>query len=171
KQKEGRVPRLRLVFKNGEINFYASAIRLLEGTVDEVYDFTGDVMNEQFDKKKALQKLKQRPDMFVCDALLDQTIFSGVGNIIKNEVLFRIKVHPQSNVRKLPLKKQKELIDEAVNYSFDFLKWKKEYTLRVHWLAHTKKTCPRDEKPLIKEYLGKTNRRSFYCEKCQKLYE
>ncbi|MGJ9419020.1 hypothetical protein ACHAC9_14805 [Massilia sp. CMS3.1] len=26
--------------------------------------------------------------------LLDQDIFSGVGNVIKNEVLFRIRVHP-----------------------------------------------------------------------------
>ena len=30
----------------------------------------------------------------VCDALLDQTVFAGVGNIIKNEVLFRTGVHP-----------------------------------------------------------------------------
>jgi len=170
-QKEGRQPRLRLTFDKGEINFYSCAIRLVEGDVDEVYDFSGDVMNESFDKAKALKKIKQQPDMLVCDALLDQNIFSGVGNIIKNEVMFRIQVHPKSLVGKLPLKKQKELIDEAVNYSFDFLEWKKEYKLREHWLAHTKKICPRDHVPFIKEYLGKTNRRTFYCEVCQKLYQ
>ena len=27
--------------------------------------------------------------MLVCDALLDQNIFAGVGNIIKNEVLYQ----------------------------------------------------------------------------------
>lgn len=166
-----RLPRLRLVFPKGSLNFYSCAVRLVDGDVNEVYDWTADVMNEHFDRKAAASKLKQIPDTMVCDALLDQNIFSGVGNIIKNEVLFRIKVNPKTLVGNLPPKKRKELIDEAVNYSFDFLEWKKEYTLRKHWLAHTKRTCPRDGSPIIKEYLGKTNRRTFYCPVCQKLYQ
>ncbi|MER3465444.1 MAG: endonuclease, partial [Chitinophagaceae bacterium] len=40
----------------------------------------------------------------VNDALLDQEIFSGVGNIIKNEVLYRIEVHPLSTIGALPLR-------------------------------------------------------------------
>jgi len=127
-------------------------------------------MNEQFDEEAALQKLKQVPGTLVCDALLDQNIFAGVGNIIKNEVLFRIRVHPESLVGKVPLRKKKQLIDEAVNYSFDFLEWKKQYKLREHWLAHNKKICPRDHVPFTREYLGKTNRRTFYCDICQRLY-
>jgi endonuclease VIII len=102
--------------------------------------------------------------------LLDQQIFSGVGNIIKNEVLYRIKVHPETFVGNLPPKKLNELIREARNYSFDFLEWKKEYTLRKHWLAHTKKTCSRDGNKIIKKYLGRTNRRTFFCEACQVNY-
>jgi len=52
---------------------------------------------------------------------LDQNIFAGVGNIIKNEVLFRICVHPGSKVGKLPAKQLNALVKEARNYSFDFL--------------------------------------------------
>src|SRR5690606_29674099 len=103
--------------------------------------------------------------------LLDQNIFAGVGNIIKNEVLFRTHIHPQNTIGKLPDEVLKDLINEASNYSFDFLKWKKEYTLKKHWLAHTKRICPRDGTPLMKEYLGKTKRRTFYCEVCQRLFE
>lgn len=169
-ERKDRAERLRLEFKNGELNFYSCAIRFIEAPLDEVYDWPSDVMNEKFDKKAAIQKLKKLPDTLVCDALLDQTIFSGVGNIIKNEVLFRIKLNPKSKIGKLPPKKLKELVDEAVNYSFDFLEWKKQYTLRAHWLAHNKKICPRDNVAFTREYLGKTNRRSFYCELCQKLY-
>ena len=36
------------------------------------------------------------------DALLDQDVFAGAGNIIKNEVLHRIRVHPESPVGRLP---------------------------------------------------------------------
>jgi endonuclease-8 len=169
-ERKDKIPRLSLQFKNGEINFYACGLRLLEEPLDDLYDWAADVMSDQWDPAQALQKLKDNPDMLVCDALLDQSIFSGSGNIIKNEVLFRTHIHPQSLVGKLPAAKRRQLVDEVVRYSFDFLAWKREFTLRKHWQAHTKKTCPRDGAPLQKAYLGKTNRRTFYCDVCQKLY-
>ncbi len=86
--------------------------------------------------------------------LLDQHIFSGSGNIVKNEVLFRIKVHPLSKVGKLPAAKLKSLVRETVKYAFQFLEWKKAYTLKAHWQAHTKRICPRDHIPFEKSPLG-----------------
>lgn len=170
-KKENAIPRLHLKFKNGEINFYACSVQLLGDDPDNIYDWTADVMNDSWDPKAARKKLKAKPSMLVCDALLDQSIFAGVGNIIKNEVLFRIQVHPSSKAGKLPTPKLTALIREARNYSFDFLQWKKAYVLRKHWLAHTKRICPRCDLPLIKEYLGKTKRRSFFCTTCQVLYK
>ena len=165
------IPRLSLKFSKGRsLNFYACAISIIEQPLDEVYDWTNDVMNDRWDAKKAMQKLKNKPDVLVCDVLLDQQIFSGVGNIIKNEVLFRIRVHPKSKVGKIPLVKRKRMVKEVVHYSFQFLEWKKKFTLKEHWLAHTKKVCPRDHIFFVKEYLGVTNRRTFYCRMCQKLY-
>ncbi|WP_431212414.1 DNA-formamidopyrimidine glycosylase family protein [Puia sp. P3] len=164
-------PRLHLKFENGDLYFYTCSIKLLEENIDELYDWSADVMNDAWDAKKARKKLKTAPETLVCDALLDQAIFAGVGNIIKNEVLFRIRVHPESQIGALPPRKLTEMINEARNYSFDFLKWKKEFVLRAHWLAHTKTQCPRDHVPLIKvKHMGKARRRAFYCEVCQKLY-
>ena len=163
--------RLSLQFSNGELNLYTCSVKFIEEPLDEIYDWSADVLSESWDPKAARKKLKAIPDTLVTDALLDQQIFSGVGNIIKNEVLFRIKVHPKSTVGALPPRKLTQLINEARNYSFDFLKWKKEYTLRQHWLVHTKKTCPRDGARIIKEYLGKTERRTFFCDVCQVRYE
>jgi len=162
--------RLSLGFKKGEVNFYTCAIRIIEEPLDEVYDFSADVLNDLWSPRKAGSKLKAMPEMNVSDALLDQQIFSGVGNIIKNEVLFRIRVHPKSIVGKLPPKLKSALIREARNYSLDFLKWKRIFQLKKHWLIYTKKICPRDHTPVHKEYIGKTNRRTFYCERCQILY-
>lgn len=163
-------PRLRLVFKEGEINFYACSVKFIEENLDEIYDWKADVMSDAWDPKAAKKKLKEIPETLVTDALLNQHIFAGVGNIIKNEVLFRTHIHPESTVGDLPSKKMNELIKEARNYSFDFLNWKKKYVLRKHWLAHTKKICPECDSPFVKKNLGKTNRRSFFCEKCQVQY-
>ncbi|MBC7946538.1 MAG: endonuclease [Chitinophagaceae bacterium] len=166
-EKKDSPPRLQLGFAKGELNFYACSVQFLEGNPDNVYDWSGDVMNDKWDARKAKAKLKAQPSTLVCDALLDQNIFAGVGNIIKNEVLYRIKVHPKSKVGKLPPAKLTALVNEARNYSFDFLEWKKAYVLRKHWLAHTKKTCPRCDLPIKKEYMGKTGRRTFFCKNCQ----
>lgn len=169
-ERKKATPRLQLHFTNGEVNFYACSIKMIEEPLDEVYDWSTDVMNKAWSDKKALDKLKEVPDMLVCDAALNQDIFAGAGNIFKNEVLFRIKVHPASEVGNLPLRKRKELVKEMVVYAFDFLKWKKAFVLKQHWQAHTKKICPRCNIPLIKKHMGKTNRRTFYCENCQKRY-
>ncbi|WP_294818963.1 DNA-formamidopyrimidine glycosylase family protein [uncultured Flavobacterium sp.] len=162
--------KLRLTFRSGELNFYTSNIKLLEGDVNDHYDWSADVMNDSWSAKKAMGKLKEMPGVMVCDALLDQDIFAGVGNIIKNEALYRAMVHPKSKIGKIPPEKLAELIDEAGAYSFDFLKWKKKDELKKHWQAYTKKKCMRCDLPMMKEYTGTTRRRSFFCDNCQKLY-
>lgn len=169
-EEKSTAPRLSLKFSNGIFNFYACSVKIIEQDLDEVYDWSADVMSDEWNPAAAKKKLKKSPDMLACDALLNQDIFAGSGNIIKNEVLFRIKVHPLSKIGALPAAKLTQLVKEARNYSFDFLEWKKAFVLKKNWLAHTKKTCSRCNIPLIKEYLGKTNRRTFYCNNCQKLY-
>jgi len=49
------------------------------------------------------------------------------------------------------------MIEEARIYSFQFLDWKRNYELKKHWLAHTKKLCLRCNYPIIKKYTGKKN--------------
>ncbi len=169
-QKPETAPRLALTFKNGELNFYSCSVRILEGEVDTLYDWSVDVMNDAWNPKDAEIRLKQHPDKMVCDVLLDQDIFSGVGNIIKNEVLYRIRVHPESLVGKLPSAKRKQLIEEARIYSFQFLEWKKKYELKKHWLAHTKNWCVRCNLPIVRKQTGVKNRRSFICANCMELY-
>lgn len=162
--------RLGLTFNTGAINFYTAAVKVLEGDVNAYYDWSADVMQEQWDEKAALKKLSHKPDIMICDALLEQDIFSGIGNIIKNEILYRVHVHPESRTGNIPGKKLEEITWQSREYSFDFLKWKKEGTLKKHWLAHTKKICKRCDLPMHKKYTGTKKRRSFFCTNCQELY-
>ena len=165
-------PKLAMEFENGEWNNYSCAVRIIEETeMNKLYDWSTDVMSETWNAAAAKAKLKAKPAMMVCDALLDQTIFSGVGNIMKNEVLYRIKLHPESAVGALPAKKLAELIKEAAHYSFQFLEWKKQGVLRKNWLAHTKKICTRCDLPFTKKHTGLNPRRSFFCTNCQELYQ
>jgi endonuclease-8 len=128
-------------------------------------------MSDQWDPVKAKKKLRETPDMLVCDALMNQQLFSGVGNIIKNEVLFRIKVHPASRIGAMPAAKINALVKEAVQYSFEFYEWKKAFVLKQHWLIYNQKTCPRDHVPFKRQEMGRTKRKTFYCTICQQLYK
>jgi len=162
--------RVSLQFDNGELNIYASSVKYIEGALDATYDWRTDVMNDAWDPRLARRRLKQQPDTLVCDALLDQELFAGVGNIIKNEVLFRQRVHPESKVGDLPPRVLVKVIADARAYSFLFLAWKRAFELRKHWQVHTRRTCPTCGGPVAKTYPGKTRRRTFFCPNCQVRY-
>lgn len=161
--------KLGLTLKQDQINFYTCKVDLLEGDINDHYDWRSDIMSEHWDNKLAVKKLKEIPSSYICDALLDQDIFGGVGNIIKNEVLYRTKVHPLSKIEDIPIAKLKAIIKEAQHYSFDFLKWKKENTLSKHWEVYQQKKCAKDHQVTKKE-LGKTKRQCYVCTICQKKY-
>jgi endonuclease-8 len=91
----GLAPRLSLRFKSGEIFFYACSIRELTEPLSSLYDWKIDVMSPEWDEKRVVNKLAKEGDALLCDVLLDQEIFAGVANIIKNEVLFRLRLHPR----------------------------------------------------------------------------
>ena len=169
-EKKDAKPRLSMRFTNGEVNFYTCSIKMHEGDPDAVYDWTVDVMSDEWNARKATKTVKEHGAEVAADILLNQGIFAGVGNIIKNEVLFRIKVHPESVIAFIPPKKIKALVEEARNYSFDFYRWKKVYELKKNWLIYKKKTCPRCKIPVTRTWLGKTDRLTCYCSSCQVLY-
>lgn len=166
-----RVPRISIEFEKDFLNLYACAVKLINEPLDEIYEWTADVLSPHWDPKAARKKLNAIPEALVTDALLNQDIFSGVGNIIKNEILHRIRVHPQSRVGALPPRKKAELIAQASAYSQQFLQWKRDGVLRKNWAVHTKKTCPRDGTTLGKAHLGQTDRRTFWCPTCQRRYD
>lgn len=164
-------PRLSLVFEEGELNFYTCSIKILEGDINTHYDWSVDVMNDDWNPKKAQKSLEEMPDKMICDVILDQNVFAGVGNIIKNEVLYRCYVHPESIVEKIPRDDLSQIIAECSTYSFEFLYWKKKFELKQHWEAYTKPLCLRCNLPFVKKQTGDLKRRSFFCTNCQKLYK
>jgi endonuclease-8 len=170
-EKENGSPRLSMQFKNGVLNFYTCSVKIIDGDVNEHYNWETDTMSEEWNPQKALESIKENKTRMVCDVLMDQSIFAGVGNIIKNEVLFRIRVHPESEIMALTLPKRKALVKEARDYCFEFYKWKKMFELRKHWLIYKAKSCPRCKTKVKLRPTGEGQRRSFFCENCQLLYK
>lgn len=161
-------PRLQLDFENGDIKLFNCSVKFLETRNPKAdYDFTIDIMSPKWDPDRAFESISAKPGAEIADLLLDQNIFAGVGNIIKNEVLWRVRIHPQTQVKDIPPFELKDLIAETKKFSHLFYKWRKVFLLRKHLDIYQKSICPRCGANVKREKTGKRNRISHFCPVCQ----
>jgi endonuclease-8 len=162
-------PRLVLTFTNGEITIWSASLRYIESdAVTETYDFASDVMSDAWNHRAAMRKVRRYPDVEIGDVLLDQTIFAGVGNIIKNEVLFRTRTAPFTLVRNLSSRRLRAITDDARAFSFRFLELRRAFSLRKNLEVYGKTLCSRCGGKIARRVHGTRQRRSFFCVVCQR---
>lgn len=168
--KRAREPRLALTFPNGEIKMFNCSIKVFETPdLKSTYDFSIDIMSLQWDSEKALRSVQTHPEEQIDDVLLDQELFAGVGNIIKNEVLSMSRINPKTQVKKLSTEQLKKLIEITHVFSHQFYVWRKAFVLRKHLTMYQKSVCPLCGGDIIREETGKRKRWSYYCPHCQRL--
>ena len=161
-------PRIQLDFENGNIKLFNCSVKFLETkNAKASYDFAIDIMSPKWDVDQALDSTRSKPGVEIADVLLDQEIFAGVGNIIKNEVLWRVRIHPKTKVKNIPLSELKKLIAETRKFSRLFYKWRKVFLLRKHLDIYQRSICPRCGAKVKREKTGKRNRISHFCPVCQ----
>jgi endonuclease VIII len=168
--KKARVPRLALTFENGSIEMYNCSLKFIEEKNAKAgYDFSIDIMSPDWDATKALKNVKAQKEEEIADVLLDQEIFAGVGNIIKNEVLSLAYTNPRQKVSQLPLSKLKEIVRHAHEFSLQFYVWRKQFLLLKNLKIHRKGACPHCGGKVTHEKTGRRARISHYCPRCQEL--
>ena len=57
-----------------------------------------DVLSKTFVPEEAVRRLRERADTAVADALLNQRVLAGLGNVYKSEILFMCRVNPFTSV-------------------------------------------------------------------------
>ncbi|XP_075719922.1 endonuclease 8-like 2 [Rhinoderma darwinii] len=157
-------PRLILHFTSGGFLVFYNC-RILRCSSPSV-EPTCDILSSEFDKGKALRALSlPRP---VCISLMDQRHFSGVGNIIKNEILFLAEVHPLSLGSLLPVETLRTLVDHAISFTAQWLRNKMQGE-PLHYHIYMKEHCEKGHK-VVKESIGPPcglQRLTWYCPTCQ----
>ncbi len=152
------------------MDLYSCSLRFIQSAhAKELYDYSIDVMSDLWDPKKALNAVLCYPDSEIDDILLDQTVFAGVGNIIKNEVLFLMKMQPTTHVKDIPLAKLKKLILAVQKFSQQFYEWRKIFELKKHYQVYRKSICPICKEKITKRWTGNRHRVSYFCSHCQSL--
>ena len=160
-----------LHFPHSEINFYVANTKMYQGKPSDHFNFKTDILNKDFDGEYVLKTLQEvYTEKMIGDVLMEQELFTGVGNIIRIESLYRAKIHPESLVKDIPEKKLVYLIETVVNYAYEFLDFLKNDEVKEKALIYGKKICPKDKTELMIEEMGKVKRKTYICPKCQKLY-
>lgn len=70
-----------------------------------------DGLDPRFDRDEAIRRLRSRPSMPIADALLDQRLLAGLGNVFKSEVLFSCGINPFAAVAELDERQLAQLVD------------------------------------------------------------
>ena len=78
------------------------------------------MLNDNWNTEKAFHKIKKCRMSNCAMCCLNRKFLQGWVILLKNEVLYRVKLHPESLAGKVTNHDLKAMITEARNYSFDF---------------------------------------------------
>ena len=75
-----------------------------------------DVLAEQFDPQKAMESLRSRPELELAEAVLNQSVLAGPGNVFKSEICFACRLSPFRAVASLNEEELRRVVETAQKY-------------------------------------------------------
>jgi endonuclease VIII len=72
-----------------------------------------DVLADDFDSTKVIANLRQHSDSEIAEALLNQHVLAGLGNVYKSEILFLCRIDPSARVEELTEAQLKSIVEES----------------------------------------------------------
>ena len=130
-----------------------------------------DPLSNEWDRSKAVKNIMGFPDDKIGVILLNQSVIAGIGNILRNEILFRAKVHPERRVKDLSYEELERIVEVSESLSKEFLKLKLEGK-RIKSILFVynryRKPCKVCGKPIRYYMQEPIKRKTFVCDRCQK---
>lgn len=135
-----------------------------------------DALGDDPDLDEVLRRLDTVPDAAIGDALLDQRVMAGVGNVYKNEVLFIHRVDPWTPVATVDAETRRAMVATAVQLLRRNVT--PGQTRRVttgatgpgddlHVYGRHRQPCPRCHRPIAMARQGDQGRLTYWCRACQ----
>lgn len=136
-----------------------------------------DALDEAPDLAQARRRLDERADWTIGEALLDQRILAGVGNVYKNEVLFLHRLDPWSRVSQIDGDTRDAVLETAVRLMRDNVERGRMRRVTtadrgaggddLHVYGRHRRPCPRCQRPIAVARQGEQGRLTYWCRGCQ----
>jgi endonuclease VIII len=166
---------MRLVLEAGDrvaVCFSAPVVQVVPNEIVEslpgVRTLGPDVLKD-FDPDVGAQRLQAiEPATPIGDALLDQTVVSGLGNIWRLEALWEQRVHPATPTGALTYEQLRALV-ETGSRLMGASAHGASMQRSVQAYGRAGQPCKRCGKGIVSRRMGKDNRTSYFCPNCQVL--
>lgn len=160
-----------VVLSSGEaeaVQFGGPTLRLLRAEAirrDPVLARLGpDVLAAEFDAAAVARSLRGVPDRTLGDALLDQHLVAGIGNIFKSEACFAAHLDPWQPIAEL----SDEQLAHVAQAAHDLMREAVEAGRQDRAVyKRAGRPCPRCGTPIHARGQGDTNRTTYWCATCQ----
>jgi endonuclease-8 len=143
-----------------------------------------DLLAPDHDEAEALRRLRGRPELSIADALLNQSLVAGAGNVFKSEVMFLAGVFPFQRVGETANEKLEELLrlarkllqanvvehapDGIVTYTgLRRTTGRADPGERLWVYGRVHQPCRRCGTPIELERRGEAARSTYFCPRCQ----
>jgi endonuclease-8 len=109
------------------------------------------------------------PETLLVDALLDQRVASGIGNIIKTEVCWACRVDPATPIGPLGPDQRRALYETAHRFLIESTARgvRNTYGNGLAVYGKTRRPCPRCRTPIQRASVGASPRITYWCPACQ----
>lgn len=123
-----------------------------------------DILASEFDLQAAVRTLRSLPERPVGDALLDQALVAGIGNIFKSEACFAARVDPFRAVGELTDEELESVLGAARRQMTESVS-----TGRRPQAVYRRggRPCIRCGTPIAMRGQGDANRTTYWCPHCQ----
>ena len=123
-----------------------------------------DILAEDFDAETVARSLRADPHRTLGDALLDQTLVAGIGNIFKSEACFAARLDPWQPIGELA-DEQLGLVVEAAHELMHDAVEQGRHGRAVYRRAG--QPCPTCGTRILSRGQGDANRTTYWCPRCQ----
>jgi endonuclease VIII len=158
-----------LATKSAEaVQFGGPTLRLLRAEAvsrDPVLARLGpDVLAQDFDAQRVARSLAGAPERSLGDALLDQHLVAGIGNIFKSEACFAARLDPWQRVGDL----SEDQLRGAAQAAHDLMQEAVEEGRGERTVyKRAGRPCPHCGTPIRARGQGDANRTTYWCPTCQ----
>jgi endonuclease-8 len=124
-----------------------------------------DILASDFDVDSTIGALRADPTRGLGDALLDQHLVAGIGNIFKSEACFAVRIDPWRPVDDLSDEELRAVLCAAREQMLSAVETGGRHRFQIY--KRRQGACPFCRGPISSRGQGDVNRTTYWCPRCQ----
>jgi endonuclease-8 len=124
-----------------------------------------DILASDFDPDGVIGAIRSDPTRGLGDALLDQRLVAGIGNIFKSEACFAARIDPWRPVGDVSDEEMRAVLRAAREQMLSAVETGNRHSFQIY--KRRQSICPSCRGPVSSRGQGDANRTTYWCPRCQ----